>query len=105
MEILRDYWEETRCEYLYGNLKSDQFTKLFKTDLGLTPMDLRKMYIAKFVIEEQMPMEKRESLARLMGHTVAVQSVVYSQFSKQFWPDDDDVEIIPDCDVIWVDHL
>jgi hypothetical protein len=101
----RDYLFEskTRGTNEYKRMSHNAFSNMFKNiqfDNGqLVPMMIRKIYISGSVIDGELVGDERERIARIMGHSVGTQYIVYSQYSKMLWgidpsnPDDNNSEL------------
>jgi len=65
-----------------------QFTQVFKDITnGLTPTLLRNVFVSKYIdIHGIENTQKRQQLARIMGHTVQTQNNIYSKYSTLLHP-------------------
>lgn len=87
----RDYLFEskTRGTNEYKRMSHNAFSNMFKNipfDNGqLVPMMIRKIYISSSIIDGELVADERERIARIMGHSVGTQYLVYSQYSQMLW--------------------
>ena len=99
LNIIREWSQVRHRDYLFESKKRktgeyepmvhNAFSNMFKNiqfDNGqIVPMKIRKLYISSAVIDGELIGSERERIARIMGHSVGTQYLVYSQYSQMLW--------------------
>ena len=64
-----------------------QFFKKIKSLKGLTPIDLRNLYVSSL---DGISMNERARISKIMKHSVVTQLMTYSKYNKVNFPDEED---------------
>ena len=81
-----------RCRYLLPRFKSDSpntdsnLCVFMKKIIGLNPSMIRKVYVSNILDSNKSP-EERKKIAKICGHSITTQEMLYSKFSKTRHPD------------------